>query len=274
MPKYLITGGTGTLGQHLVHRLIRDTNASDIRVYSRDEYKQSEMARRINSPKVTYWLGDVRNLHRLQEASVGVDTIIHTAAMKRMDTISRNVFELVDVNILGTKNVMIAGRDCERVIFVSSDKAYQPSCIYGASKMIAEGIVLAYDNGVVWRFGNFIGSRGSVWEIFEEQKKTGTLTIMDAEATRFIISLDEVCDCLLSGASWGIHYPKMRVIKIMDLAKEIAPDAKYVIIGPREGEKTHEALSEDYSSDKVYESNHHNGVLEGGKVADRNQINR
>jgi len=246
--KYLITGGTGSLGSALVKRLIKDGLVSEIRVYSRDEFKQSEMARNLNSDKVTYWLGDVRDLERLKEACKDVTMIIHTAAMKRMDTISRNAYEVADVNINGTRNVMIAANG-NNVIFISSDKAYNPTCIYGATKMVAEGIVLADPFSTVWRFGNFIGSRGSVWKIFEEQKKTGILTLTDPKATRFVMTIQQACSYILNGSVAGLHYPKnLMSMSVQSIAESIAPDAEYKIIGLREGEKLHEAFSEDYVS--------------------------
>jgi len=248
--RWLLTGGTGTLGQALVKRLLHENDVGEIRVFSRDEYKQSEMARKIKDKRVTYWLGDIRNRERMKEATEGIDIVIHTAAMKRMDTISQNTAYVADVNINGTRNVVLAGKDCEKVIFVSTDKAHAPSCIYGATKMVAEGIVLAKKNGIVWRFGNFIGSRGSVWKIFEEQKKTGQLTITDPSATRFVMTIDEACECVLTDISPGKYYPNnLKAIKIGELAREIAPTANWNIIGLREGEKLHEAFSENYSSD-------------------------
>lgn len=254
--KYLITGGTGYLGHALVKHLSLPflNNIDEIRVFSRDEFKQSEMARHIEDSRITYWLGDVRNLERLKEAAVGVDVIIHTAAMKRMDTISRNAYEVAEVNIMGSRNVAIAGRNCRSIILVSTDKAYAPSCVYGASKLIAEAIFLAEKNGCVWRFGNFIGSRGSVWEIFEEQKKAGKpLTITDPEATRFIISVDDVCKYILADLDIrGLNYPlKLKAKKIIDIANDIVPEGfDFIRIGLRENEKKHEAFNEEYSSDK------------------------
>jgi len=251
MFNYTITGGTGFLGQALVKKLLRCEHTDKIRVYSRDEYKQSEMARKIKDDRVEYWLGDVRDLERVKEVCDGIDIVIHTAACKRMDIISHNISELAEVNIIGTKNVALACQKCYKVIFISSDKAYSPTCIYGASKMLAEGFILAMDNGYVWRFGNFIGSRGSVWEVFEDQKKDGVLTVTNPEATRFIMDINDVCDYTLSYIKPGLYYPKnLKSIKIMDLAKEIAPDAEIKIIGDREGEKVHETFNKDYSSDK------------------------
>jgi UDP-N-acetylglucosamine 4,6-dehydratase/5-epimerase len=247
----LITGGSGSLGQALVKRLLKE-DVFEVRVYSRDEFKQSEMRRKIDDERLTFWLGDVRDLERLKDACEGVDIIIHAAAFKRMDQSSHNTFEVADVNIRGTRNVMLAGKKCVKIIFISSDKAFQPSCVYGSSKMIAEKIVLAYKNGIVWRFGNFINSRGSVFEIFQEQRDAGIpLTITDPESTRFVIAIDKVCDYILSDVKPGLHYPKnLKSMTIMEIAQLIAPNHPYKIVGLREDEKKHEAFSEDYTSEK------------------------
>jgi len=246
----LVTGGTGSLGQVLV-KYLSFYGAKEVRVYSRDEYKQSEMIRKIDDPRITYWLGDIRDLERLKEACDGVDIIYHVAAFKRMDIVSHNAYEVADVNIRGTKNVVIAGKKCERIVLVSTDKAHKPICVYGYSKAIAEAIVLAEPNGVVWRFGNFINSRGSVWEIFEEQKKTGVLTVTDRETTRFFIDINDVCKYLLENVKPGLHYPKnLKSVRIMDLAMRIAPGAEYKITGLRPGDKLHEAFDDEYTSDK------------------------
>jgi UDP-N-acetylglucosamine 4,6-dehydratase len=245
--RYLITGGSGSLGQVLVKRLAKD---HQVRVYSRDEYKQSEMARKINNPNIEYWLGDVCDLERLKLACEGVDVIIHTAAMKRMDTVSHNSYYVSDVNIRGANNVCIAGKN-KKIIFVSTDKAFQPSCIYGASKMIAESIILAH-GGVVWRFGNFIGSRGSVWEIFKDQALNNQpLTITDPNATRFVIDMDDVVNHLLSDVDSGIHYPEnLRKMTVGEIAKQVAPNAEWKIVGMRTDEKLHEAFNSTYTSQK------------------------
>jgi UDP-N-acetylglucosamine 4,6-dehydratase len=208
------------------------------------------MLRELGSKNIEYYLGDVRDLERVKEASNGVDIIIHTAAMKRMDNNSVNTYEVASVNILGTYNIMRVSAN-KRVVVVSSDKAFSPSCTYGASKMIAENIALAYPNAVVWRFGNFIGSRGSVWEVFQKQKKEGLLTVTDPKATRFVISIDEVCDYVLSKAKPGLHYPtKLKKMTVEEIAKSVAPGIKYKVIGLREGEKLHEAFTHDYTSKK------------------------
>lgn len=253
--KYLITGATGTVGSALVKKLIEkdEYDVEEVRVFSRDEFKQSEMARKITDKRVFYWLGDICNLERLKEACKDVDVIIHAAALKRMDTISINAATLAEVNIIGTRNVMIANSGKGRlVIFVSSDKAFQPSCLYGATKMAGEGIVLADPDAIVWRFGNIIGSRGSVWEIFKEQKAEGVpFTITDPDATRFVISVEEVCDYILSTTSPGLYYPEnLKSMTVLDIAKSIDPNHPYVVTGLREGEKMDEAFNENYSSRK------------------------
>jgi len=253
--KYLITGGTGFLGQALVNHLLKRDDVEEVRIYARDEFKESEMARKIIDKRVIYWLGDVRDLERLKEACQNVDIIIHAAAMKRMDQWPHNTFEVADVNILGTQNVVLAAdKSCKKIIFVSTDKAYAPSCVYGASKLIAEKIVLAHPRGIVHRFGNFIGSRGSVFEIFKEQKEQGVpLTITDPTATRFVIEIDKVVDYLLSDVPPGLHYPKdLKSMTVLEIAESIAPGAKHIIkkFREREGEKKHESFDENYSSEK------------------------
>jgi UDP-N-acetylglucosamine 4,6-dehydratase len=239
--RYLITG-SGTLGSALIKRL----QGKDVIVYSNDEYVQAELARKY--PYAKYWLGDVRDLERLKDACSDVDVIIHTAAQKRMDTASQNAFEVADVNIKGTYNVCLAGKG-KKVIFVSTDKAFNPSCIYGASKMIAEGIALAH-KAVVWRFGNFIGSRGSVWEIFADQAKNGQkLTVTDPNASRFVIDVEEVCDHLLSDVEPGLHYPEnLKIMTVAEIAKQVAPDSEWEIVGLREGEKIYEEFNNEYNS--------------------------
>lgn len=240
--KILVTG-SGTLASALLKRLYK---INDVVIYSNDEYVQSELARKY--PKATYWLGDVRDLERLKDACSDVDVIIHTAALKRMDTASHNAFEVSDTNIKGTYNVCLAGKG-KKVIFVSTDKAFNPSCIYGASKMIAEGIALAH-GAIVWRFGNFIGSRGSVWEIFADQAKNGQkLTVTDPDASRFVIDTEEVCDHLLSDAGPGLHYPEnLKIMTVAEIAKQVAPDAEWEIVGLREGEKLYEEFTNEYNS--------------------------
>ncbi len=248
----LITGFTGSLGIALVNRLLKNKKIKEIRGYSRDEMKQSEMMRKIKDKRLHFWLGDIRTLERIKEACEGVDIIIHAAAHKRMDQISHNAYDVADVNINGTRNIMLAGKDCERVIFISSDKAYNSTCLYGSTKFVGEAITLACKNGYVWRFGNFIGSRGSVWSIFEEQKKLGIpFTITDTESTRFVIDIEDVCNYILSDVKPGLHYPKnLKSMTIKEIADSVSLGHPYKVVGLREGEKKHEAFNETYNSEK------------------------
>lgn len=248
----LITGFTGSLGTALVYRLLKNKKIKEIRGYSRDEYKQSEMMRKIKDKRLQFWLGDIRNLERIKEACEGVDIIIHTAAHKRIDQISHNAYDVADVNINGTHNVVLAGKNCERIIFVSSDKAASCNNIYGATKFVGEGIVLSSPNGIVWRLGNIINSRGSVWEIFKEQEKQGVpFTITSLNSTRFIMTIDEACDCILSDVKHGLYFPKnLKAMTIKQIADSICLNYPYVVIGLRENESLHEKFNDKYNSEK------------------------
>ncbi len=170
-----------------------------------------------------------------------------------MDSTSHNAYELADVNVRGTHNVMMASKKAEKVVFVSTDKAFNPSCVYGATKMIAEKIALAA-NATVWRFGNFIGSRGSVWDIFRDQWISGQpFTITDSKATRFIMDIDLACNLILSNAKKGaLCYPNnLKSVTVEEIADSIDKDHPREIIGLREGEKMHESFSDNYTSEKL-----------------------
>lgn len=248
----LITGFTGSLGTALVKILLNNKKIKEIRGYARDEYKISELMRKTKDKRLIPYIGDIRNLDRLRDCCKNVDIIFHVAALKRMDVSSENTFEVADINILGTRNVMIAGSKCERIVVVSTDKAATCKNVYGASKFIAENVALAYKNSVVWRFGNIIGSRGSVWEIFKEQKEMGVpFTITEPNSTRFVIDVKEVCDCLLSNVKHGLFWPKhLKSMTIKQIADSISPNHPCKIIGLRENETLHEKFTDEYSSDK------------------------
>lgn len=247
--KVLITGGTGSLGEVLVKKILKE-GASSVIVYSRDEYKQSEMLRKDGNRRVQYWLGDVRDLDRLNDACEGVDYIFHLAAFKRMDQSSINTFDVAEVNIKGTRNVMLAGKRAKKIIVVSTDKAYSPSCIYGASKLIAERIALAYQNSVVWRFGNFKNSRGSVWQIFADCVEKGIpLPITNPDATRYVVEIEDVCRLLLSESDNKLFYPRnLASLTVSEIADEVAPGHPRKIVGLREGEKVDESFDEHRTS--------------------------
>ena len=243
----------------MVKYLLEVENIKEIRIYSRDEYKQSEMARTIEDDRITYWLGDICDLERLKEALKDVDIAINFAAMKRMDNSSHNTYQVAKVNIEGTQNLAIAGDKCKNIVLVSTDKAFQPTCVYGASKLIAENIILAKKNGSVCRFGNFIDSRGSVFEVFKDQVKNNEpLTIFDPDATRFVIKIEDVCKFIMTHLLPGLHYPKnLKSMTVKEIAEEVAgPDYPYVVTGLREGEKLSESFNDNYNSQKEYEKRH------------------
>jgi len=256
----LITGGTGSFGKKFVEIALRYHKPKVIRIYSRDELKQSEMAKEFpRSRGVRYFIGDVRDKERLNRAMKGVDIVIHAAALKQVPSCEYNPLETIKTNIIGTANVIEAAidNDVERAIFVSTDKAVNPVNLYGATKLCAERLFIQGNSYVgekgtklsCTRYGNVLGSRGSVVPIFLEQKKQGVITITDKEMTRFWITLEEgvnfVIDCLKRMKGGEIFIPKVPSMKIVDLAEVIAPQAKKKIIGIRPGEKINEILLTD-----------------------------
>lgn len=250
----LISGGTGSFGQSAVRYLLKH-NISKVIVLSRDEKKQWDMAKEIQDNRVRYFIGSIRDKERLERAFQDVDYIIHAAALKQVPALEYNPIEAIQTNILGTQNVINAAIDqgVSKVIMLSSDKACNPINLYGATKLCAEKLMIAsnaYSRKKpmlsVVRYGNVTGSRGSVVELFEKQKETGTLTITDDRMTRFWISIDNavkfVFECLNRMQGGEIFIPKLPSRKIIDVAKEIAPTASYKMIGVRPGEKLHEVL--------------------------------
>jgi len=250
-----ITGGTGSFGKAAVKMLLNLSPAKII-IYSRDELKQHDMARTFNQPCTRYMIGDVRDLGRLTRAMEGADFVIHAAAMKQVPTCEYNPIEAIRTNIEGTKNVILAARQnaVEAAVLLSSDKACAPLNLYGATKMVAEKLFIhghVYSSGhypflSVVRYGNVVGSRGSVIPIFQQQAAHGVLKVTDPNMTRFWITLEEAVTFvfLTLGMSTGreIHVPKLPAMRIIDLASAIAPDADIEIIGRRPGEKLHELL--------------------------------
>lgn len=256
----LITGGTGSFGKKLVELLLEQEKARRIIVFSRDELKQHEMRMALPHPNLRFFLGDVRDLGRLERAFDGVDLVVHAAALKQVPACEYNPFEAVQTNVLGTQNVLNACIDAgvKRAMFISTDKAVSPVNLYGATKLCAEKLWTqgnAYAAGSKTRFacvryGNVIGSRGSVIPLFREQAKTGRVTVTDERMTRFWITLDEVVRFVMSSlplaAGGEVFVPKLPTMNIMDLVAAMAPDAKVEVTGIRPGEKIHETLiSED-----------------------------
>ncbi len=255
----LITGGTGSFGQKFVHTLYHEHDPKVIRIFSRGELLQYQMAQKFSfdkSDKMRFFIGDVRDRERLYRAMKGVDIVIHAAALKQIVIAEYNPIEAVKTNVLGTINVIDAAidNDVEKVILVSTDKAVNPANLYGATKLCAEKLFIqanSYSGGgktkfSCVRYGNVIGSRGSVLPLFREQAKTNELTITHKEMTRFWITLEQgvktVVESIERMHGGEIFIPKIPSVKIIDLAKIIAPKAKIKIIGMRAGEKLHEIL--------------------------------
>src|SRR3989344_1490038 len=266
----LITGGTGSFGQALTDYLFKHNPPKTIRIYSRDEHKQLEMSSRFSkfSKKLRFLLGDVRDKERLQRAASQVDYIIHSAALKHIASGEYNPTEVIKTNIIGSLNVIEVALDqkVKKTILISSDKACSPVSLYGASKLCAEKLFIdanfyggfAKTAFSVIRCGNFLGSRGSAIPIFYKQKDSKVLTITDPQATRFWISTEDIAKftlkCLEIAKGGEIFIPKLPSIRIIDLAKVIAPGAKHKIIGLRPAEKLHEILISEDESPYVKES--------------------
>lgn len=252
----LLTGGTGSFGKHFCKTMLEKYHPKTIRVYSRDELKQHEMRQVFGEDIIRYFIGDVRDADRLKRAMEGVDIVVHAAALKQVPACEYNPFEAVKTNIHGAENIIDAAIDVgvKKVVALSTDKAVNPVNLYGATKLCAEKIFIqgnAYSGlrGTRFscvRYGNVIGSRGSVIPLFREQKKTGKVTITDGRMTRFWITLDQAVELVvmaLRHAQGGeIFVPKIPSMKVIDLAKAVAPECEIDIIGIRPGEKLHESL--------------------------------
>lgn len=254
----LITGGTGSFGKACAKILLAQHNPHIVRIYSRDELKQWEMRNELgNDPRLRFFIGDVRDLQRLKRATEGVNILIHAAALKQVPVCEYNPIEAIRTNVDGAVNIIDAALDnnIEKVLAISTDKAVNPINLYGATKLCAEKLFVQANNyrGAkrdtkfsVARYGNVLGSRGSVVPLFHKQKISGTLTITHPDMTRFWITLPQavhfVLDSLSSMRGGEIFIPKLPSMKVMDIANIIAPQAKLAHIGKREGEKFHEHL--------------------------------
>lgn len=251
----LVTGGTGSFGKKFIKRILQD-DVKKVIVFSRDELKQYEMAQEFTDPRMRFFIGDVRDKDRLYRAFDGVDIVIHAAAMKHVGACEYNPFEAVKTNINGAQNVIEAAidRGVEKVIALSTDKAASPVNLYGATKLASDKLFVAANSYVgkkptafsVVRYGNVVGSRGSVVPFFKKVRETGRVPITDERMTRFWITLDQgvqfVLDNLERMRGGEIFVPKIPSMNIMDLAKAIAPDCEIDIVGIRPGEKLHEAM--------------------------------
>lgn len=256
----LITGGTGSLGKRLVRRILRDfPRIKRLVVFSRDELKQFEMAQRFSPkdyPQIRYFIGDIRDPDRVARSLEGIDTVIHAAALKQVPTAEYNPFECIKTNIIGAQNLIEACIDAgvKNVVALSTDKAAAPINLYGATKLCSDKLFVAANNihgqhdirFSVVRYGNVMGSRGSVIPFFLKQRETGLISITDPQMTRFNISLDSGVDLVLhalqSSKGGEIYVPKIPSYRITEVAKAIAPDCKQEIVGIRPGEKLHEEM--------------------------------
>lgn len=252
----LLTGGTGSFGKKFTETVLKDHNPERIRIYSRGELLQYEMEKKISDDRLRFFIGDVRDKNRLSRAMNDVDIVIHAAALKHVPACEYNPIEAIKTNIDGTTNIIDTAidNDVKRVIGLSTDKAVHPVNLYGATKMVAEKLYVQgnYYSGQkktrfsCVRYGNVVGSRGSVIPLFTDQKKTGTITITDERMTRFWLTLEQGVQFVIKSTEkmrgGEIFIPKIPSMKVTDLAKAIAPDANITFIGIRPGEKLHEVL--------------------------------
>jgi UDP-N-acetylglucosamine 4,6-dehydratase/5-epimerase len=252
----LVTGGTGSFGKEFIRSLLRSKMVDSITVFSRDELKQFEMKSEFSSEKIKYLLGDVRDFNRILQATKDVDIIIHAAAMKQIPAAEANPMEAIKTNILGAENIVNAAieNSVERVIALSTDKAANPANLYGATKLCSDKLIIAgntlskHSNTTfsVVRYGNVLGSRGSVIPFFKEMALTGQIPITDFRMTRFWLTLSQGVELvfraldLMQGGE--IYVPKIPSFKVTDVARIIAPGIPTYEIGIRPGEKLHEVM--------------------------------
>lgn len=254
----LITGGTGSFGRQFVRTVLRDYKPKRLIIYSRDEVKQFEMQQEFEQPCLRYFLGDVRDAQRLVQAMHGVDLVVHAAALKQIPAAEYNPMECIKTNVYGAENIIQAAilNKVDKVIALSTDKAANPINLYGTTKLASDKLFIAANNTVgkantrfsVVRYGNVIGSRGSVVPFFQNliQKNTPHLPITDERMTRFWITLQQGVDFLIKNFSrmqgGEIFVPKIPSVRIVDLAQAMAPHIPIQIVGIRPGEKLHEVM--------------------------------
>lgn len=252
----LVTGGTGSFGASFVGAVLK-TKLAKLIVFSRDELKQSEMRTRFSDARLRFFLGDVRDLPRLERAFRGVDVVVHAAALKQVPALEYNPLEAVKTNVLGTENVIEAAidNDVRNVLFISTDKAVNPANLYGATKLCAEKLVTAANSyrGAkgrtafsTVRYGNVLGSRGSLLEIIQKQRESGVVFLTHPEMTRFWLRLEDSVQLVMSalGMMRGgeIFVPKVPSMNVKDVITALAPECRVKVIGMRPGEKLHEML--------------------------------
>jgi UDP-N-acetylglucosamine 4,6-dehydratase (inverting) len=287
MKSILITGGTGSLGHALTAEILkRFPKIQRLVIFSRDELKQYEMAQKFSAqqyPALRYFIGDVRDRSRLKRALEGIDTVIHAAALKHVPAAEYNPMEFIHTNVLGAENLVEACVDAgvKRVVALSTDKAAAPINLYGATKLCSDKLFVAANNYIgkntifsVVRYGNVMGSRGSVIPFFLEKAKTKELPITDLAMTRFNITLQEGVEMVLwalqNALGGEIFVPKIPSYRITELAKAIGPSCRQKIVGIRPGEKVHEEMITSSDSFNTIDLGQYYAILNtsGGKSAD------
>jgi UDP-N-acetylglucosamine 4,6-dehydratase/5-epimerase len=271
----LVTGGTGSFGKKFTETILGRFQPRRLVILSRDELKQFEMRQRFNPECIRYFIGDVRDRDRLMRAFHGIDIVIHAAALKQVPTAEYNPFEAIKTNILGASNVIDAAIDCgvKKVVALSTDKAANPINLYGATKLCSDKLFTAANNysgadGTrfsVVRYGNVVGSRGSVIPFFLKMRETGVLPITDPRMTRFWITLEQGVELVLNTLVWmqggEIFVPKIPSMNIMDLARAVGPECSTKIVGIRPGEKLHEIMVPEDDARNTLEFDDHFEIL-------------
>jgi len=274
----LITGGTGSFGRRFTEVVLRNYTPERLIVFSRDELKQFEMHLQFGEdryPNIRYFIGDVRDRDRLYRAFDGVDVVVHAAALKQVPAAEYNPIEAVKTNVLGAANVIDAAidRGVAKVIALSTDKAASPINLYGATKLCSDKLFVAANSYSgrhktrfsVVRYGNVVGSRGSVIPFFQQRRKTGKLPITDPRMTRFWITLEQgvhfVLTCLGLMSGGEIFVPKIPSMKLTDLARVIGPDCEMEIVGRRPGEKVHELMVGEDDAQNTLEYDDYYAIL-------------
>jgi len=252
----LVTGATGSFGKAFIKKILSTTNVKKVIAFSRDELKQFEFQNEVIDSRLQFFLGDVRDYQRLLQIMRGVDFVIHAAAMKQIPASEINPIEAIKTNIIGAENIVSASiqSGVKKIIALSTDKAANPANLYGATKLCSDKLMISGNTSPgntatkfsVVRYGNVLGSRGSVIPFFKEKRKTGVIPITDIEMTRFWITIEDGVDFVLKSIErmqgGEIFVPKIPSFKVADVAKVVAPDAKTEIIGIRPGEKLHEVM--------------------------------
>ena len=280
----LVTGGTGSFGKAFVERLLSMKDIKKVIVFSRDELKQFEMQEIYKSEKLRYFLGDVRDYNRLEQVTYDVDIVVHAAAMKQIPAAEYNPMEAIKTNILGAENVIKAAiyNNVSKVVALSTDKAANPANLYGATKLCSDKLFVAGNlmagkretRFSVVRYGNVLGSRGSVIPFFLEKAKTGKIPITDPRMTRFWLSLDQGVEFVINSLNrmtgGEIFVPKIPSFKVTDVASVVAPNIKQQTIGIRHGEKLHEVMITEDDSLNTLEFDDHYVISNSPKIYKNN----